>query len=428
MPSDKIVYTAMVADFWHSGHQNILNESKKLGKVIVGLLTDEAVVNYKRVPTLTFEQRKSLIEDKEGIWKIVPQKTLDYTENLRKYKPDFVTNGDDWKTGVQKETRQKVIDVLKEWNGKLVEIPYTTGISSTIIIEDFRKNGITPEQRRMMLRRLINIKPIVRVIEAHNGLSGLVAENTKANGKEFDAIWESSLTDSSSKGKPDIELVSMDSRVHTINEILEVTTKPIIVDVDTGGQIDHFKHMVRTMERLGVSAIIVEDKKFPKVNSLMEGAIHIQEDPKVFCEKIKAGKESQITEDFMIISRIESLIAGKSVEDALKRAELYIKAGTDGIMIHSKNVCPSNIFSFCEKYKRFKNKVPLVAVPTAYNQVTENELKSFGVSVVIYANHLLRSSYKAMKETANVILRNERSLDVDKRCVSVKELFELTNR
>jgi len=425
---EKIVYTAMVADFWHPGHQNILNESRKLGKVIVGLLTDEAVVSYKRVPALSYEQRKSLIEDKEGVWKIVPQESLDYTDNLRKYKPDIVTNGDDWRIGVQKETRQKVIDVLKEWGGKVVEIPYSQGISSTLIIEDYRRNGITPEQRMMMLRRLINIKPIVRVIEAHNGISGLIAENTKVNGKEFDAIWESSFTDSASKGKPDIELVSMDSRIHTINEILEVTTKPLIVDADTGGQTEHFEYMVRTLERLGVSAVIIEDKKFPKINSLMPNAKHIQEDISVFCEKIRAGKNAQMTKDFMIFARIESLIAGKYVSDALKRAKAYIKAGADAIMIHSKSDCPSRLFEFCIEYSKFDKKVPLIAVPTAYNQIDEKELKSFGISVVIYANHLLRSSYKSMKETAEIILRDERSLGVDSRCVPMKELFNLTNR
>jgi len=425
---EKVVYTAMCADFLHVGHMNIINKSQELGKLIVGVLTDEAIASYKRVPVLPFDLRIKLVENIKGVWKVVPQKTLDYTDNLRKYKPDIVTNGDDWRTGVQSETRQKVIDVLKEWKGELVEIPYTKGISSTLIIEDFRKNGITPEQRMNMLRRLINIKPIVRVIEAHNGLSGLIAENTKVDGKEFDAIWESSLTDSSSKGKPDIELVSMDSRVHTINEILEVTTKPIIVDVDTGGQKDHFQYMVRTMERLGVSAVVVEDKKFPKINSLMEGAVHIQEDPRIFCEKITAGKQAQITNDFMIFARIESLIAGNSVQDALGRARMYIDAGADGIMIHSKESNPHQIVEFCKYYKDFEGRVPLIAVPTTYNTITEKELIYNGVNIVIHANHLLRASYKAMKEVAEVILKTGRSCNVRNECCSVKELFELTNR
>lgn len=425
MKQDKIVYTSMCADFFHAGHINIIKESRKYGKLIVGLMTDEAIASYKRVPMLPYEKRKDVVENISGVWKVVPQHSLDYTENLRKYKPDVVTNGDDWRTGIQRETRQKVIDVISEWGGKLIEIPYTKGISSTLIIEDFRKNGTTPELRMCMLRRLINCRPIVRVMEAHSGLSALVVEKIKADGKEFDAIWESSLTDSTSKGKPDIELVDFTSRTERINEILEVTTKPVIVDGDTGGLTEHFTYMVRTLERLGVSAVIIEDKKFPKRNSLLEKATHIQEDVDKFCEKIKAGKKARITEDFMIFARIESLIAGKSVDDALERAKAYIQVGADGIMIHSKDKTPEKILEFCAEYKKLKHKVPLIAVPTTYNSITERELKEAGVSVVIYANHLLRASYRAMVEAAKTILTNERALETEKLCYPVKDLLEL---
>jgi len=424
---EKIVYVSMVADFWHAGHDNIIRNAEKYGKVVVGLLTDDAVASYKRVPVQPYEMRIKVVKNIKGVSGVIPQETLDYRPNLRKLKPAYVVNGDDWRTGIQKETRQQVIDELEKWDGKLIEVPYTKGISSTLIIEDYRKNGVTPEQRMNMLRRLINIKPIVRVIEAHNGLSALVAENAKVDGKTYDAIWESSLTDSSSKGKPDIELVSMDSRIHTINEILEVSTKPIIVDADTGGQVEHFQYMVRTMERLGVSAVIIEDKRFPKRNSLMEDAKHIQEDPFDFRRKIIAGKEAQITEDFMIIPRIESLIAGKPMDDALERARIYSMV-SDAIMIHSKDKYPDKILEFCREYKKFKIKVPIVVVPTAYNSITEQELIDAGVSVVIYANHLMRSSYKAMKETAEIILKNERCKEVDNKCATVKEIFKLTNK
>jgi len=417
----------MCADYLHAGHMNIIEESKKLGKVIVGLMTDEAIASYKRVPISSYEKRKRVVENIKGVSMVVPQHTLDYTENLRKYKPDIVTNGDDWKTGYQQRTRERVIEVLKEWGGELIEIPYTKGVSSSLIIEDYRKNGITPDQRRSLLRRSLKCKKLVRVLEAHNGLSALVVENTKVNGKCYDAIWESSFTDSSSKGKPDIELVDFTSRVQRIEEILEVTTKPIIVDLDTGGQINHFKYMVRTLERLGVSAVIIEDKRFPKINSLMPGAKHIQEDIKVFCEKIKVGKVSLVTQDFMIIARIESLIAGKSLNDALLRAKWYIGAGADAIMIHSKDVSPYKIIKFCEEYRKIESKVPLVIVPTTYNSITEEEMIAFGVDVVIHANHLLRASYKAMKEVAEIILSTGKSISVDKKCCSVKEMFELTN-
>jgi len=422
------VYVSMVADFWHAGHDNIIRQARRHGKVIVGLLTDEATATYKRVPVQSYKNREKVVKNIKGVWKVIPQTTLDYRPNLRKIKPHFVVNGDDWRTGVQKETRKQVINELKKWGGKLIEVPYTKGISSTLIIEDYRKNGVTPEQRMNMLRRLINIKPLVRVIEAHNGISAMVVENTKVEGKNFDAIWESSFTDSASKGKPDIELVSMDSRIDTINEILEVSTKPIIVDADTGGQIQHFEYMVRTMERLGVSAVIIEDKVFPKVNSLMPNAKHQQETINKFCTKIKAGKKAQITGDFMIFARIESYIAGKDTNDAIKRAKQYIKAGADGIMIHSKKEEPDEIIDFCIEYKKLKNKVPLIAVPTTYNSILEKDLRKLGIDIVIYANHLLRSSYKAMQQTAERILLYERAQGVNDDCCSVKDLFELTRR
>jgi len=423
----KKVYTVVCADYLHEGHMNIIRKSRKLGKLIIGVMTDEAMASYKRVPFLPFEQRINTVKEIKGVWKVVPQHTLDYTDNLRKYKPDIVTNGDDWKQGIQKETRQRVIDVLKEWDGKLIEFPYTKTVSSTKIINALHKEGITPDVRLSRLKRIINTKPLVRVLEAHNGLSALIVENTIHNKKEFDAIWESSFTDSSSKGKPDIELVDFTSRLETINQILEVTTKPIIVDLDTGGQIEHFKYMIKTLERLGVSAVIIEDKKFPKINSLMEGAKHIQEDPFEFRRKIIAGKQAQITEDFMIIPRIESLIAGKSIDDALERAKIYSMV-SDAIMIHSKDKNPDKILEFCKKYRKFKIKVPIVVVPTTYNCITEKELQDAGVSVVIYANHLLRTSYKNMVMTANDILIYGRGKEAEDFCSPVKEIFDLTNK
>ena len=421
----KKVYIGMSADFIHVGHINLINNAIKYGNVTVGLLTDKAIASYKRIPLMPYEQRKKVINNIKGVNHVVQQKTLDYTDNLRKYKPDYVIHGDDWKNGLQKETRRKVINVMKEWGGKLIEVKYTKGISSTKLIEDKLNQGITPIQRLKKLKKLINLKPIVRVIEAHNGLSAIVAENTKLDSKEFDAIWESSLTDSSSKGKPDIELIDFTSRIQTINQILEVTTKPIIVDGDTGGVKEHFVFVIKTLERLGVSAIIIEDKKFPKKNSLLKGAKHEQEDINVFCDKIKAGIQTKIDQDFMIIARIESLIIKHDINDAIKRAKAYIKAGANGIMIHSKNKKPTEIIKFCKLYKKFNNKVPLVVVPTTYNKITEKELKELGVNVVIYANHLLRSSYKNMKKTAEKILQYERSKETDDLYYPVKELLKL---
>lgn len=426
----KKVYLAMTGDIIHHGHINIITEARKYGEVIVGLLTDEAIASYKRIPLLNYEQRKKIVENIKGVSQVIPQRTLDYTENLEMIKPDYVIHGDDWREGIQKSIREKVIETLKKWDGELIEVEYTKGVSGSLLDEKIKKIGTTPEIRLKKLRRLIELKPFVRVIEASNGLTGLIAENTKIvkNGqvREFDAMWVSSLCDSTLKGKPDIELVDLTSRINTINEIMEVTTKPIILDGDTGGLKEHFVYNVRTLERLGVSAIIIEDKIGLKKNSLFGTEVEqFQDDPKNFAEKINAGKKALVAEDFMIIARIESLILKAGIEDALKRAKIYIEAGADGIMIHSKEKDPQEIIEFCKEYKKLDVKVPLVAVPTTYNSITEEELAEFGVKIIIYANHLLRSAYPAMKKTAETILENGRSLEADKYCSSIKEILTL---
>ena len=426
----KKVYLAMTGDIIHHGHINIITEARKYGEVIVGLLTDEAIASYKRIPLLNYEQRKKIVENIKGVSQVIPQRTLDYTENLEMIKPDYVIHGDDWREGIQKSIREKVIETLKKWDGELIEVEYTKGVSGSLLDEKIKKIGTTPEIRLKKLRRLIELKPFVRVIEASNGLTGLIAENTKIvkNGqvREFDAMWVSSLCDSTLKGKPDIELVDLTSRINTINEIMEVTTKPIILDGDTGGLKEHFVYNVRTLERLGVSAIIIEDKIGLKKNSLFGTEVEqIQDDPKNFADKINSGKKALVTDDFMIIARIESLILKAGIEDALKRAKIYIEAGADGIMIHSKEKSPQEIIDFCKEYKKLEVKVPLVAVPTTYNSITEEELAEFGVKIIIYANHLLRSAYPAMKKTAETILENGRSLEADKYCSSIKEILTL---
>lgn len=427
---DKKVYVGLSADLIHPGHLNIISEARKLGYVIVGLLTDSAIASYKRLPFLNYEQRKIIVENLKGVSEVVPQRTLDYTDNLRKYKPDFVVHGDDWKTGIQKQTREKVLEVLKEWGGKLKEVSYTKGISSTKLNENIKEIGTTPEIRMKRLRRLIDVKPIVRVIEAHNGLTGLIVENTivEINGikREFDAMWSSSLIDSTSKGKPDIEAVDITTRLHDLNDILEVTTKPIIYDGDTGGKPEHFVFSVRTLERLGISAIIIEDKVGLKKNSLFGTEVkQTQDSIENFCHKILMGKQAQVTDDFMIIARIESLILKNGLDDALRRAKAYIDSGADGIMIHSKEKTPNEIIEFCKEYKKFEQKVPLVVVPTTYNKILEDELIEAGVNVVIYANHLLRSAYPAMLEVAKSILTNGRSFEVDNKCLPIKEILTL---
>ncbi len=426
----KTVYVGMSADIIHPGHLNIINEAKKLGKVIVGVLTDEAIASYKRLPYLNYEQRSIIVAAIKGVDEVVPQTTLDYVHNMEKYKPDYVVHGDDWKEGVQKETRQKVIETLKQWGGKVVDIPYTQGISSTILNNKIAEIGTTPDMRLKRLRRLIEAKPIVRILESHSGLTGLIIEKTvvEVNGekREFDGMWASSLTDSTSKGKPDIEAVDITTRLHNLNDTLECTTKPVIFDGDTGGKIEHFVFTVRTLERLGISAVIIEDKIGLKKNSLFgTDVIQKQDTIEGFCEKISAGKRAQITNDFMIIARIESFIAGKGLDDAMQRALAYINAGADGIMIHSKDKSGEDVKEFCIELKKVHPSIPIVLVPTTYNYITEDEMINWGVSIVIYANHMLRSAYPAMLNTAKTILINGRSYETNDLCMPIKDILEL---
>lgn len=431
MSTNPTVYVGMSADLIHPGHMNILTEAAKIGDVTIGLLTDAAIASYKRLPHMTFDQRKAVVENIKGVKQVIAQETLDYVPNLREVRPDFVVHGDDWKTGVQKQTRQRVIDALAEWGGELVEIPYTEGISSTQLNESVKQIGTTPNVRLSRLQRLINSKPIVRVMEAHSGISGLISETSsvKRDGKtvEFDAMWSSSLTDSTSRGKPDIEAVDISSRLNTINEIFEVTTKPLIFDGDTGGKPEHLSFTVRSLERLGVSAIIIEDKEGLKRNSLYGTDVtQTQSSIDDFCHRLKVAKNSQVTRDFMVIARVESLICDQGLEDALERAKAYIEVGgADGIMIHSRQEDPQEIFDFCDAYAKFENRKPLVVVPSSFRQVTEDEFAARGVNVVIYANHMMRAAYPAMSKVAHTILESGRSLEADPLISSIKDALSI---
>lgn len=427
---NKTVYVAMSADLIHPGHLNIIKRAKELGDVVIGLLTDQAIASYKRVPYMTYEERLAVIEEIKGVTRVIPQDTLDYVPNLKKLRPDYVVHGDDWREGVQTKTRQKVIDALTEWGGELVEVPYTKGISSTRLQSAIKEVGTTPEIRLKSLKRMLNAKPLLRFLDIHTALSGLIIENARVeteNGfREFDGMWGSSLTDSTAKGKPDIEAVDITSRLLTLNEVLEVTTKPILFDGDTGGKTEHFGFTVKTLERLGVSAVVIEDKTGLKKNSLFGTEVdQTQDSIENFSLKIRAGKAAQATRDFMIIARIESLILKRGMDDALARAKGFLDAGADGILIHSREKSPDEVFEFCRHYNRFANRKPLVVVPTSYNQVTEQEFIDHGVNIVIYANQLLRSSYPAMVTTAKSILLHGRSLEAEANMMSIKEVIEL---
>jgi len=421
------VYIGMSADLVHPGHMNIIKEAAKLGEVTVGLLTDKAIASYKRLPYMTYDQRKNVIENIKGVKEVIAQETLDYRPNLENIKPDIVVHGDDWKEGVQSKIRQQVINTLAQWGGELVEIGYTEGISSTQLNKSLKEIGTTADIRRSRLRRLIDSKDVVRIMESHNALSGLIVENVKSDdGIEYDGMWSSSLTDSTSKGKPDIEAVDVSTRITTINEIFEVTTKPMIYDADTGGISEHFAFTVRTLERTGISAVIIEDKTGLKKNSLFGNDVaQTQDSIENFCNKIKAGKAAQITDDFMVISRIESLILEAGMEDAVARAKAYIEAGTDGIMIHSRMKEPDEVLEFCKILREYNEHIPIIVVPTSYNQITAKELSEAGINVVIYANHMLRAAYPGMMNVAKSILDNDRSMEAEENLLSIKKILDL---
>ncbi len=426
----KTVYLGMTADIIHPGIVNIVHQASLHGEVLVGLLTDSAIAPYKRLPYLSYEQRKQVAESLKGVTRVVPQEEWSYVPNLIKYKPDYIIHGDDWKTGILSKVREDVYRVMKEWGGGVIEIPYTQGINSSSLNDSLAAIGTTPDIRLKTLRRLIEAKPVVRIMEAHSGLSGLIVEKLEISKEDgihrYDGMWSSSLTDSTSKGKPDIEAVDITTRLQDLTQILECTTKPIIYDGDTGGISEHFVFTVRTLERNGISAVIIEDKTGLKKNSLFGTEVEQQLAPvEEFCEKIQAGKKAQVTKEFMIIARLESLIAGKSVDDALSRAKAYVQSGADGVMIHSKEKSGEDIREFCQRFRKEYARIPIVLVPTTYNQFTEKELASWGANIVIYANHMLRSSYPAMYKTAELILEKERSLEADELCMPIKQVLEL---
>lgn len=427
------VYVGISSDILHEGVLNVIKKASELGEVTVGLISDEVVAAYKRVPLLDFKARKRVYENVKGVSRVVEQATLSYRENLLALRPDYVVHGDDWRSGAQSAVRQEVIDTLAEWGGELVEVPYTKGISASSLESDLKAFYGSPDSRRGSLRKLLKLKPCLRVIEASNGLSGLIVESASVVDEEtgavrsFDGMWVSSLCDSSFKGKPDIELVDFTSRVNTIEEIMEVTTKPIILDGDTGGKTEHFVHNVKTLERIGVSAVIIEDKTGLKQNSLFGTDVpQVQDDPVAFAEKIAAGKKAQRTRDFMIFARIESLIAKAGMEDALERARVYLeRGGADGIMIHSKEKDGSEILEFLRRFRAEWPEVPVILVPTSYNQFTEDELSEAGANIVIHANHLLRAAYLAMKDVSECILEHGRSKEADELCLPIKEVLTL---
>lgn len=426
----KTVYTCFCTDVIHEGHLNIINHARKYGKVIVGVLSDSAMVRQNRFPLISCDERARMIKDIEGVDRVVIQDQIMYDAIIKELRPDYVIHGDNWNTGSSKSIRDNVVSLLSKYGGQLIDVPYTYNENVRRIDSRIKEKLAMPEFRRKRLRQLLNLRPIVKAIEVHSGLTGLIAEKTVVEHEgefdQFDAMWISSLCDSIAKGKPDIELVDMTSRFRTIDDVMEITTKPIIFDGDTGGLIEHFVYTVRSLERMGVSAIIIEDKVGLKKNSLLGTDVEQTQDSiEHFCEKIQAGKKIQLTDDFMIIARIESLILEQGMEDALNRARAYVEAGADGIMIHSRKKEPLEILSFCDQFRKENQHTPLVVVPTSFNTVTEKELERHGVNIVIYANQLTRSAFPAMEQTAKEILIHHRAQEVDPCLMPIKDIISL---
>lgn len=426
----KTVYTCFTTDVIHEGHLNIINEAKKYGRLIVGVLTDEAMVKFDRFPTVSFKERYEMIRNTPGVDEVICQSDVMYDEVIAQYKPDYVIHGDNWLAGPTRAIRNNVESLLATYGGEIIDVPYTFNENVKHIDDKIREKLMMPEFRRKRLRQLLKIRPVVKALEVHSGLTGLIAEKTvvEHEGKldQFDAMWISSLCDSTAKGKPDIELVDMTSRFRTIEDVTEVTTKPIIFDGDTGGLTEHFVYTVRSLERMGVSAVIIEDKTGLKKNSLFGTEVkQTQDSIENFSAKIRAGKKVQLTDDFMIIARIESLILEQGMEDALTRAHAFVDAGADAIMIHSRKKDPAEILEFCDKFRSVNQSTPIVVVPSSFNTITEDELAAHGVNIVIYANQLTRSAFPAMEETAKDILRYHRAKEVDDRLMPIKDIISL---
>ena len=429
---NKTVYVPLAVDLLHSVHISILKKAKRYGKVIVGLMTDKAISEYKQLPILDYNERFKILSGVKFIDEIVEQKNWDYSENIKKYKPDYFIHGDDWKKGIQKNQRKKVIKTLKRYRGKLIEISFSKNISSSEIKEKIINYVSNSNNKVSRLKQMMKAKNLVKILESHNSLTGLIIENLKIKKKkinvEFDGMWSSSLTDSATKGLPDNSSLSFSARISSLNDMMDVTTKPLVFDADNGGQLEHLPYLVRSLERSGVSAIIMEDKVGLKKNSLFKNQSGTKQDkPEHFAKKIKIISNSRKNKDFMVIARIESFILGKGLKDALKRAEIYSKAGANAILIHSKETTPKEIFSFAREFRKSKNFIPLVSVPSTYSKTYEKDLIKNGFKLVIYANQLLRAAYPAMLNTAKDILVNSRSFDAEKsnKIIPISEIISL---
>ncbi|MDJ0824059.1 MAG: phosphoenolpyruvate mutase [Rhodobacter sp.] len=423
------VYVSMTAEILHNGHLRILKEAKKHGRVTVGLLTDRALENKKPIPLLSFEQRKEILEALDCVDEVIAQDEWDYDACIDTHKPRVFVHGDKW-DGPLTGMRERAIARLESYGGTFVELPYSHEFDGTHIAPQMAASLATPFAKQKAFRRMMQSKRLVRFLEAHSPLAALIGEHTKVqrNGDvlQYDGFWSSSLTDSTEMGLPDIEALDVTRRLQNIDEIFEVTTKPLVFDADTGGKAEHFELKVRTMERMGIAAAIIEDKTGLKKNSLLGTSVpQTQASIPEFQEKIRAGIEGQKYRGMMIIARLESLILGQGIDDALRRADAYVTAGAGAVMIHSKERDPAQVFAFTDAFAQDHPEVPIVAVPSSYNTVHDHELQAHGIKMIIYANHMLRSSYKAMEQTARAILEHGRTAEIEDEIITIPQILKL---
>ena len=424
------VYVGLTADYLHPGIAKVMKTAADIGPITVGLLTDEAVAARKRMPHLNWSERKLIIEQFRNVERVVPQREWLYGANIREFRPSVMVHGDDWQYSDGLALREDAIAALNSYGGKLIEIGHTPGISSTWISQKVRDMGTTPEIRRRALRRALACKPFVRIIEAHSPLAAIIVESLELDNElgrqEFDGFWSSSLADSLVLGKPDIEIVDISTRLETVNRIFDVTQMPLIIDADTGGKPEHLEVHVKSMERLGISAVIIEDKVGLKRNSLLGNDVHQEQSPIAdFQEKISIARAAAFSDEFMVIARVESLVLDKGMDDALERSHEYVSAGAQGVMIHSRKKDPAEIVEFAERFRKADSLTPLIAVPTTYNEITDFELAQRGFNIVIYANQMIRAAYPAMRQAALTILQNGRSKECDSDIASVADILKL---
>jgi len=404
MASEKTVYVGMVGDMLHVGHINILKTAARLGRVTVGVLTDRAVVGYKRLPLLAFEDRVRVVESIADVAAVVPQKTLSYVENLRALRPDYVVHGDDWRYGDQvSRARAEVIATLGEWGGELVEVAYTKGISSTAIHRSGAADALFSGTRQGRLRRLLAAKPTLRIVEAHSGLSAKIAAEVRGpdGATGFDAVWQSGLTDAIHRGKSDGGAVDRGRRLQAVEEILDAGPLPLIYDGRAAGRPETVFDLTRALDKAGVSALCLGDRSDPDRTGP-------EMSPAETVAQIEAVRAACPTGAVMAISRIVVAAPGNggsgALDRALDRALALLEAGSDAVMFDSAADTAEPILDIAARLRRQRRDVPLFAAQSDRWGAPIHRFENAGIDAVVYETHLLRATVAPMRRAATALL------------------------